>query len=208
MAFPDERVRAGLQRLREQDPQGRAAFGANAHGYLLEPVLEERTVAAFESRHGIALPADYREFVTRVGNGGAGPFYGVFRLGEMDDGHGHAPWNSGEFVGDPRLPFPHREAWNLGPRELENLQDADDDEELLQAYWRPVDGAVPLCHQGCALRDWLVVTGPEAGRVWHDATAEYGGWTPLVEEPSGAHLSFEAWYLRWLDAALASLSTR
>lgn len=120
----------------------------------------------------------------------------------MDDGHGHAAWRPDEVVGRPNKPFPHREAWNLSPEEIEKLQGSDDDDEMLSSYWIPVDGAIPLCHEGCALRDWLVVTGPEAGRMWHDATAEYGGWRPILD-PSGARSTFEAWYLRWLDAALA-----
>ena len=48
----------------------------------------------------------------------------------------------------------------------------------LRRYWVPVDGAIPVCHEGCAVRDWLVVSGPEAGRVWHDATADMKGWSP------------------------------
>lgn len=130
-----------------------------SHRYRLEPVIDDGTVTAFQAMHGVVLPADYREFITRVGNGGAGPFYGVFRLGEMDDGHRHAAWGVGELVGDPKKPFPHREAWNLSSDEIEELE-ASDDDELLRKYWIPVDGAIPLCHEGCALRDWLVVTGP------------------------------------------------
>lgn len=204
MSFPAEQIRAGLKRLQKEDPKGRRVFGASAHGYRLEPVVEERVVSAFESMHGIVLPADYRGFLTHAGNGGAGPHYGVFRLGEMDDGHGHAAWKSGGFVGDPRKPFPHREAWNLPRHELEALQDGEDEDLIFRTYWVPVDGAIPVCHEGCALRDWLVVSGPEAGRIWHDATADYQGWKP-VTDASGAHLTFEAWYLRWLDEALGAL---
>ncbi len=207
MADLIERVLPGLERLREQDPHGGRTFAASEHGYRLGPVIDERAVTTFESTHGIVLPADYRAFVTRVGNGGAGPFYGVFRLGEMDDGFGFAPWKTGELVGNLARPFPHREAWNLTGDELEALQNALSDEETERAYWGPMDGAVPICHQGCNLRDWLVVTGPEAGRMWHDATADYGGWEPIVDR-SGAHLSFGAWYLRWLDAALSPPKAR
>src|SRR5262245_16016748 len=46
----------------------------------LWPPLTEQQVSAFETRHGIELPAEYREFITRVGDGGLGPAYGMCRL--------------------------------------------------------------------------------------------------------------------------------
>lgn len=56
MTFPVEHVLAGLHRLRADDSKSSLAFGAKSHGYRLEPVLDERTVAEFESMHGIVLP--------------------------------------------------------------------------------------------------------------------------------------------------------
>ena len=44
------------------------------------------------------------------------------------------------------------------------------------------DGAIPICHEGCALRNWLVVTGPLAGTVWRDLRADYGGIQPLLNK--------------------------
>jgi hypothetical protein len=167
-------------------------------------VLEEREVAAFEARHGIVLPPDYREFVVRVGNGGAGPYYGVFPLGEMDGDDGHAAWVPGSFVGNLREPFPHAVPWNLPEQKLNELCANEDDEELLRRYWVPVNGAIPICHRGCALRDWLVVTGPEAGHVWHDALADFGGWYPVMDS-RGERATFGAWYRDWLEAAVAKL---
>ncbi len=71
-------------------------------------------------------------------------------------------------------------------------------------YLEPVDGARPICHEGCNLRDWLVVTGSEAGHVWHDATADCEGWKPLAQ-PGGVQMSFADFYLAWLDDALATI---
>lgn len=55
-------------------------IGADGHGFIVNAPLAEADVRAFEQRHGIALPADYRGFLLHVGNGGAGPYYGIFKL--------------------------------------------------------------------------------------------------------------------------------
>lgn len=105
-----------------------------------------------------------------------------------------------------RTSFPHTAPWNLPAQEIEELQRHEDDQEIIRRYWMPVIGAIPLCHEGCALRDWLVVTGPEAGHVWHDATADFEGWRPVMDS-RGVRATFAAWYSDWLGAALAKLGT-
>jgi hypothetical protein len=46
----------------------------------LNPPLREVDVVAFEDVHKVSLPPDFRQVLTEVGNGGAGPLYGVFPL--------------------------------------------------------------------------------------------------------------------------------
>jgi hypothetical protein len=45
------------------------------------------------------------------------------------------------------------------------------------------------------------VSGPERGNIWLDARAGYEGITPVIG-PDGNSVSFAAWYMSWLDAAL------
>lgn len=215
VTFDPQRVREQLAALRAAD-RGLTVFGANSHKYRLRKPLNDREVALFEKRHGITLPAEYRMFITDLGNGGGGPFYGIFKLGEMDDADGYTTWREGDgFVGDLGRPFPHRRAWNLPASRLEPPESFDSDEqeeawhEALDAeYWSPalVNGAVPICHHGCALRTWLVVTGPEAGKVWYDGRADDAGLRPH-QGAHGRHLTFGAWYEQWLDRSLAGLRT-
>jgi hypothetical protein len=148
-----------------------------------------------------------------VGDGGPGPYYGVFRLGKMDDGYEESEWKEGEFVGTLRDCWPHQQPWNL-PYEALTLPfglslDAREiaREEIDKKYWDEalVAGAFPICHHGCALRDWLVITGPEAGQVWHDERVDQGGLRPY-ESPAGRRLTFTEWYLDWLDDALRTFS--
>ena len=185
-------------------------FGEDSHRYELHRALSEEEVSAFEAEHGVRLPDDYRQFLTRVGNGGAGPYYGLFRLGEMDDGLDYGPW--GDFVGHLSLPFPHTNAWNdlTGKPDDQMVPDSDEYDYLIetfdQKYYDPrqVDGAIPICHLGCALRQWLIICGPEAGNVWCDDRADYGGLRPL-QSPERIRTSFFEWYREWLDEVLSKV---
>jgi len=203
-------IHHALQELRSA-PASRAIFGAIGHKFVLYPVLSETEVLAFERKHRISLPADYRGFLTHVGNGGAGPYYGIFPLGQMDGNDKVKPWqeNAG-FVGVLSEPFLLSSDWNdLAGMPPDDLLEGDEEEyerqfdEFEKRYWRAslMNGAIPICHEGCALRDWLVVTGEQAGRVWHDARADYKGLSPLMA-PDGTPATFLLWYNDWLDRAL------
>jgi hypothetical protein len=173
------------------------------HGFELNPALDEEDVAAFEHRHGITLPEDYRWFITNVGNGGMGPDYGFFPLGQTDDGDDLAAWQQGDgFVGTLSLPFPHVQPWNdLSGKPDDDLADTDERryEKDLDAFEKKyfdaanMNGAIPLSHIGCALRRWLVITGSEAGHVWFDGRADYEGLAP-VTNARGERLTFLEWY--------------
>jgi hypothetical protein len=203
------RVRESLSHLGAAQTK---IFGANGHRFLLDSPLAETDVVAFEQRHNIRLPADYRGFLTSIGNGGAGPFYGVFPLGMMDGlGDELKTWSEEDgFVGVLSKPFPHSETSNdLRGKPSAELAETDDEE-----YWRQVDrfeevyfasslvdGALPICHLGCALRIWLVVTGKQAGRLWRDGRADCTGLSPL-RLANGGPATFSLWYREWLEVAL------
>jgi hypothetical protein len=44
------------------------------------PPLSEQALAEFEEAHSLCLPADYRAFLTDIGDGGPGPGYGMSEL--------------------------------------------------------------------------------------------------------------------------------
>ncbi len=74
-----------LEELKRADPHYQV-HGSAAHRFELNPPISHGEIAPFESKHRVLLPEDYRHFITAIGNGGAGPFYGLFRFGEHDDG--------------------------------------------------------------------------------------------------------------------------
>lgn len=208
-----------LLRLNELDRRDRrrCVFGASSHGYKLNPPLPVAVIEAFEERHGVSLPEGYRHFITEIGDGGAGPYYGILPFGKDDDGRA---WEGGGLVGDPRKPFPHKAAWNLPDsfwdgepdwppdtpvEEQDRLMEAWD-RELEQHYWNPaiMDGAIPICHKGCALRQWLVIHGEQRGFVWDDLRVDNAGIAPALDE-SGGPLTFADWYMAWLDASVGEV---
>ncbi|WP_442802772.1 SMI1/KNR4 family protein, partial [Streptomyces sp. CB01373] len=45
-------------------------------------VLSEAEVRSFERQYGVTLPRDYRGFLMTVGDGGPGPYHGIWSLSE------------------------------------------------------------------------------------------------------------------------------
>lgn len=222
MALDPLIIRERLARLSKRDRK-RKLFGSASHGYVLNPPLGADGIERFETKHGIALPDDYKLFITEIGNGGAGPAYGLFPFGQHDDNIGLCSWEGGDLVGDIGQPFPHAEAWNVAADFWANEPDppngiSEDDEDklweewdkvLAAEYWKPgiINGAIPICHLGCALRQWLVVHGDQRGLVWDDMRADNGGLAP-VHNASGQQMTFEEWYLAWLDEAERDRNTQ
>lgn len=209
MELSPQYVRDRLKELAKKDRK-RKVFGASSHDYRLNPPIDVNVVESFEAGHGVTLPEDYKRFITEIGNGGAGPFYGLFPFGHDDDGS----WRIGILVGDVGKPFPHAESWNhddsLWEREPDIYEGITEEEEdrlneewdtLLEAeYWNPnvVSGAIPICHLGCALRQWLVVNGEQRGYVWTDYRADQAGLFPL-KNSKDQPMSFTDWYLAWIE---------
>jgi hypothetical protein len=175
-------VRRRLAAARTADPELRR-HGAEEHRYALRPPLDEAAVAAFEERHGVVLPAEYRGFLREVGDGGAGPYYGIYPL----DGTGMHSFDreERERPGHLAAPFPHTAAW--APRWWGPDPEIDED-----AYYadEQTAGTLVVCHFGCGALFRLVVTGAERGRVWFDDRPSDGGMTPGP--------GFRDWYLEWL----------
>ncbi|WDZ82227.1 hypothetical protein [Micromonospora cathayae] len=163
-------------------------FGAQEHRFRLGPPLAEETVVAFERRHRVRLPADYRGFVTTVGHGGpgrfggAGPYYGLHPLDEWD----------GCLLGHPdpgalARPFPV-EPGRTYRDWLSEVAPGDDDEPYL--------GTLALGDHGCGYLSLLVVSGPTRGRVTDNCPGPQG---PTFTGDA----DFLSWYERWLDAVLS-----
>jgi hypothetical protein len=168
-----------------------AMFGASAHGFQLGPPLADGEVAAFERQHGVALPDDYRAFITTVGHGGpgrwggAGPHYGLHPLQDWAVSLWGMP--AANTLSTPFSAEPGR-VYQDWPSEV---VPGDDDE--------PYTGTLALSDQGCGYLSILVVSGPARSRVADNSDTPTG--PNFTSDPD-----FLSWYERWLDAVLAGAS--
>jgi HEAT repeat protein len=181
------RVRRILSKLEQVRSRDLSCFGSESHNFRLESPLSEAALRDFEANHRIRLPDDYRSFLQHAGNGGAGPYYGLFSLDKWND---FADWVVDNMPDD----FLSR------PCPLHaNLESAADwADQFGEAS--PYQGTLSLGSQGCTHAMQLVVTGPSAGKVVY---VDADGHPPyMVHEPD-----FLAWYERWLDELLQGYKT-
>ncbi len=174
-----KQINRGLARIREFRPLWKDEYSAN-------PVLTPQEVASFEKKHSCRLPEGYREFLLQVGDGGAGPVWGLSRLGEHFSSYDHQEECFIDDV-DLSLPFPHLEPWNDGDC-------PDDGAYFSEAH---VAGSLMILDRGCALSARLVLNGPCRGEIWNDDRTDRKGIHPHLA-PDGSRYQFLPWYLDWL----------
>ncbi|MFD8317415.1 SMI1/KNR4 family protein [Kitasatospora purpeofusca] len=214
-------VREQIQELAKA-PGATAVFGSRGHGFALEDPLGEGEVDQLEAQLGIRLPEDYRAFLIEVGAGGAGPGYGLFPVRRAGDrwsweGDGADLLTPGRLSEPFPVQGPDPALLNALQEECPRREDFDEAEGFglaLGAWerrweallWSPerTVGAVVLSHLGCAYRQWLVVSGPERGRIWSDDRADDRDLEPLLgagQEP----MTFTLWYRKWLADAVRTV---
>ena len=73
-----------LNEAQKADPDY-IVFGAEKHKYKLNPLIEAAEVRAIEEKYGFTLPEDYFKFITEIGDGGAGPDYGLYSFADFEE---------------------------------------------------------------------------------------------------------------------------
>lgn len=192
------RVVAKLDRLRKADRAFRV-FGAHSHKYRLGRPLGERDILTVERRMGIVVPTDYRLFLTNIGHGGAGRYYGLFRL----DGQSAEDITDLAQVGKPfrwsgaANPYDWEDPCSREDVWCDDKVEANDDRQIILN----VPGALYVCHYGCAIRFFIIVNGQCIGEVWRDSQTDGTGIRPECAA-DGRHFGFLDWYENWLDENL------
>lgn len=164
-----------LETLRALD-RGCTTFGATTHRYVLRPRLATHALAAIEAELGVQLPPGLRTFYLTVGDGGAGPDYGLFAAAKL----------AGQ---RPEIVYPGIDALRaLGARSA-----AQPPEPTIAALSPSrLTGVVTILFSGCTMYSGVVCTG-DIGRVVHwdeDHIAETDD-------------TLVGWYERWLDEQIS-----
>jgi hypothetical protein len=200
------RVRAALTDLQQKPHSLNQIWGAAAHRFVPNPPISRERVSELELGHGIELPADYRAYLTELGNGGAGPWQGLLPLEEAI---------RESVVGCPDClsqPFRHGQAFvDRDGRHHRWFQFRDPrargyvvvppEEAVSPGFMRGslvIAYGKPTARGATAYR--LVLGGPEAGRIWRDDRARSGSVGPCEGGLHGlAEADFRDWFLTWLD---------
>ncbi|MEU9386969.1 SMI1/KNR4 family protein [Streptomyces sp. NPDC048279] len=144
---------------------------------VLGPPLTEAQLSEFEEGHGIRLPEEFRQFLTRIGHGGYGPTHGLL---PMEQWVGRQPG-----VG------PLAESFPIVP-DLDVPQGPAGRDEFTGTF----PGTITVVYRGCSDFTLLVVTGPGRGRLVE--VNREGFFAPRFHTDS----DFLSWYERWLDFVL------
>ena len=176
------------------DAYSQCSMGFKAHRFQFNKVLKESDVLAFEKKFEIELPVEYRSFLLNLGNGGAGPYYGLLPLEKWDLFLGGCE-DDNEAYGMLQSPCLLRP--DLKERKEEGVTLIRDEACRKGIYtgWDSYQGTITICDQGCTYYAVLIINGPYTGRIVNIDTM---GQAPRFSPYS----SFLDWYEGWLNKTL------
>jgi hypothetical protein len=203
------RIKEKIEQLKQLD-KGYRVFGSQKHRYKINPTIPLDKIRQFEATHKITLPNDYIEFLTEIGNGGVGPFYGLEPIESalFDD----LDYKRPEALLNPSRPFLHTEPWNWKFQQTVDEDKSEDDYEdermkFEKKYFdkEQMNGVLAICNYGCAVSLNLVVNGQEHGNIWTDDRGSDNGIYPSHELGNKDKITFLNWYELWLDNSIKEI---
>ncbi|QNK78181.1 SMI1/KNR4 family protein [Winogradskyella sp. PAMC22761] len=193
-----ERIRTKFNQLKQLD-KNFETFGSEKHKYLFNSTKSEKELTEFEIRNKINLPIEYKEFLMKIGNGGAGPYYG---LEPIENGlFADLDYKDKNDLNDLSEPFPHSEHWNLDFGEVTD----ENEDEYFQNKW--ANGLLRVSNFGCGVSMNLVVNGKEYGNLWVDDRCNDQGIYPNPYIENRERITFLDWYENWIDSELKEKTT-
>lgn len=165
-----------LRRLKATDRQCQV-FGAGTHRYFLRPCLSAKDTDAAERRLGIVLPFALRTFYAGVGNGVAGPYYGLKPAAQL---RGYRPAEN----------YPGIEEY----RQVAAAAGMPPDERgYFEMSHEAMAGLLSVIEQGCGQEVCLIATGANTGNVVYVSAEGY------VAETKMTLIDI---YAEWLDGEI------
>ncbi len=163
----------------------RQAFGARHHKYQFGTSLSESDIRNWENQSGTRLPEAVRNYYLEFGDGGAGPFYGMNRLSQID-------------LYKPEAPFLNASCLAAQAKSRANPDDEEceydyEDETNWYVPREDYQGLISIIDYGCGEQFCVVTNGTECGKIVFK-TMDHG-----LSEASSLTDAFH----RWLDEELA-----
>lgn len=179
-------------------------FGSEGHKYKFNSTLTESEILDFEKKYNLVLPDGYKSFLMEVGNGGAGPFYGLLSLYDNEGESVNLDYDFGFDLENPCL----LQKYNFYDEKIENAETENEEQELWdlkdslinEDYQNAKKGITFLCHEGCGMYSVLVLKGKESGTVWWFNFSDDVGVLPILFKKK--KVNFLDWYEMWLDKSL------
>ncbi|WP_438286853.1 SMI1/KNR4 family protein [Paenibacillus hubeiensis] len=166
-----------------------SVFGASSHRYRVKDRLTAKELAEWQARNQVNLPEPFASFLTEVGNGGAGPYYGIYSIEKATS------YTESQALLTKSVLYPGmaKEEWNDLIEPLTKDEDISD-EEYDDTRNKVLGGMLCIGTQGCEYDMYLVLEGKHRGKVVY--TSDFHPDHPFffVYEDS-----FLDWYERWLD---------
>lgn len=178
-------------------------FGASSHKYHLNETVSLEWVRAFEKKYQVELPEEYVFFITKVGNGGASPFYGIEAL-SLDEKYENCYKNLSKpsIYNDDYLQL-YKECLSFSEDEFFEDEENDDSAFLeKQIFSKVEDGVLNINTQGCTYDTLLVLNGSRKGEI------VYIDWNlELYNPPCFINMTFLEWYQNFFEEILAGYDT-
>lgn len=176
MSFEQQlnRIKEKLEAAKRADKECKV-FSSKDHQYNWNKPITKDELADFEKLNHVSLPSEFSLFLTELGNGGAGPYYGIYPI----KSNKHYPYLSSPVKAHLSLPID----------EWDNLIASHEEEEFFDTLYQ---GMLPIGTQGCAYEMMLIVTGEQRGRVVYINWDHYKPFITFEDH-------FLDWYERWLD---------
>ncbi|MDN4078758.1 SMI1/KNR4 family protein [Paenibacillus polymyxa] len=166
-----------------------SVFGASSHQYRVKEKLTAKELEDWQTLNQVTLPEPYALFLMKIGNGGAGPYYGIYSLGKATS-YTERQVLLAKSVLHPGMT---KEEWNHLIEPLTRDEDIPD-EEYDDTCNKVLGGMLCIGTQGCEYDMYLVLEGKYRGRIVY--TSDFHPDHPFFFVYEG---SFLDWYERWLD---------
>ena len=191
ISFP-ERIKKLAELAQKADPDN-LVFGAEKHKYQFNKTIDIGTVQNFEKRTGITLPEDYKEFLTKVGNGGAGIDYGLYSIEQVEQHFSTTKVASeGMTLFDYDDPAEKYVQIAAVMEKLEEQCNIDSDEQYNKLKADLIRGMLIIGTAGCTYDYFIMCKGSKKGYVgmldWN-----------MIAEKEEAPVIFDKTFSEWLE---------